>query len=275
MWCRRQHDARGEGGVHHRGRDPADFVLMAFGGNGGIFAAELARQLQMRCVLVPPGAGVFSAIGLTRVDKEFSRTHVFISRVDRMDTCAFNRTLRTLEREVTTTLGESAGAVTIRRNASMRYAGHAFELPVRLPAYDLAPGDRLALADAFEAEHERSYGHRLPDTPGVHTVALEVVAATQPWSCFAPLRLAGAGPAASERLAYFGPKLGACRTVVLPRREMLAGGPQLGPLIIEEYEGTTVVPPGRLVAIAAVSQSLMAWLPSTIVVPRMAPMAAG
>jgi N-methylhydantoinase A len=232
----------------YRGRDPADFVLMAFGGNGGIFAAELARQLQMRRVLVPPGAGVFSAIGLTMADKEFGRTHVFISRVDRMDTSAFNRTLRTLEREVTTTLGESAGAVTIRRNASMRYAGQAFELPVQLPAHDLAPGDRLALADAFEAEHERSYGHRLPDAPGVDTVALEVVAATQPWSGFAPLRLAAAGApsAASERLAYFGPELGARRTVVLPRREMLAGAPREGPLIIEEYEGTTVVPPGCL-----------------------------
>jgi N-methylhydantoinase A len=165
-----------------------------------------------------------------------------------MDTSAFNRTLRALEREVTTTLGESAGAVTIRRNASMRYAGQAFELPVRLPAHDLAPGDRLALADAFEAEHERSYGHRLPDAPGVDTVAVEVVAATQPWSGIAPLRLAAAGaaPAASERLAYFGPEIGARPTVVLPRREMLAGGPREGPLIIEEYEGTTVVPPGWL-----------------------------
>jgi N-methylhydantoinase A len=228
----------------YRGRDPSDFVLLAFGGNGGIFAAELARQLQMKTILVPPGAGVFSAIGLTMADKEFGRTHVFMSRLDRLDTGALNRTLRDLEHDVTGKLGETSG-VTIRRNASMRYAGQAFELPVPLPAHDLTPADIPALAEAFEAEHERSYGHRLPDALGIDTVALEVIAGTRPWSGLAPIPLPPEGdpPPITERTAYFGPEMGAFSTRVLPRRDMLAGR-MPGPLIIEEYEGTTVVPPG-------------------------------
>jgi hypothetical protein len=48
----------------YRGRNPSDFVLMAFGGNGGVFAAELLRQLQIKRALVPAAAGVFSAVGL-------------------------------------------------------------------------------------------------------------------------------------------------------------------------------------------------------------------
>src|SRR5262249_49309631 len=48
----------------HRGRDPRDFVLLAFGGNGGVFGADLARSLHMARVVVPPAAGVFSALGL-------------------------------------------------------------------------------------------------------------------------------------------------------------------------------------------------------------------
>jgi N-methylhydantoinase A len=232
----------------YRGRDPTDFVLMAFGGNGGIFAAELARQLQIGRVLVPPGAGVFSAIGLTMADKEFGRTRAFMGRVDAMDTNAFNRTLRDLEKDVVETLGAAATEqVKVRRSASMRYAGQAFELQVRLPDHDLSRDDLPALADAFEAEHEHSYGHRLTDAAGVDIVALEVVAGTSPWQGRTPVPLppAGAAPTITERSAYFGPELGSRSAAVLPRRTMLTQRTP-GPLIVEEYEGTTVVPPGAV-----------------------------
>ena len=232
----------------YRGRDPADFVLMAFGGNGGIFAAELARQLQMSRIIVPPGAGVFSAIGLTMADKEFGRTRAFLRRVDRIDTDIFNSVLREMEDDVNATLGAAASEVVmIRRSAFMRYAGQAFELPVRLPDHDLGRDDLPALADAFEVEHERSYGHRLTDAIGVDIVALEVVAGTCPWDGIAPVLLPpdGAAPEITERVAYFGPELGSHRTAVMPRRTMLTQRVP-GPLIIEEYEGTTVVPPGTV-----------------------------
>ena len=70
---------------------------MAFGGNGGIFAGELARQLQMRRILVPPGAGVFSAIGLGMADIEFGRTRAVLARTDRLDLATLNASLRALE----------------------------------------------------------------------------------------------------------------------------------------------------------------------------------
>src|SRR5581483_3129964 len=143
----------------YRGRDPSDFVLMAFGGNGGVFAAELARQLQMRRILVPPGAGVFSAIGLIMADKEFGRSRAFLGRTDSVDPARLNDVLRALEAEVVATLAAEERPQ-VRRGASMRYSGQAFELPVALPAHDLAANDLAALGEAFEAEHERSYGHR-------------------------------------------------------------------------------------------------------------------
>ena len=60
----------------YRGRDPRDFVLCGFGGNGPVVAAAIARELQMRRVLVPPAPGVFSAAGLllSEVEHEFVRT---------------------------------------------------------------------------------------------------------------------------------------------------------------------------------------------------------
>src|SRR5580692_4825263 len=135
----------------------------------------------MRRILVPPGAGVFSAIGLIMADKEFGRTRAFLGRTDTIDPADINAILRELETDVVATLGGASDAIRVRRSASMRYAGQAFELPVPLPAHDLEPADLPRLAAAFEAEHERSYGHRLTDATGVQTVALEVIAATRPW----------------------------------------------------------------------------------------------
>jgi N-methylhydantoinase A len=229
----------------YRGRDPSEFVLMAFGGNGGVFAVELARQLQMRRILVPPGAGVFSAIGLLMADKEFGRTRAFLGRTDTVDPASINGILRELEADVVATLGAATETVRVRRSASMRYAGQAFELPVPLPAHDLTPADLPALAAAFEAEHERSYGHRLTDATGIQTVALEVIAGTQPWDGRPPMPLPqqDAVPAVAERIAYFGPETGSLLTSIMSRRTMLRSRMR-GPLIVEEYEGTTVVPPG-------------------------------
>src|SRR5205823_12830220 len=55
----------------YRGRDPRDFVLLAFGGNGPLFGVEMARALQMSRVIVPPAPGLFSAFGLLLSDVKY------------------------------------------------------------------------------------------------------------------------------------------------------------------------------------------------------------
>ncbi|MEJ0071566.1 MAG: hydantoinase/oxoprolinase family protein [Pseudomonadota bacterium] len=229
----------------YRGRDPSEFVLMAFGGNGGIFAVELARQLQMRRVLVPPGAGVFSAIGLGMADLEFGQSRAFLRRLAGLDPADINRVLRELEAEVVGTLGAPRDRVRVRRTAAMRYVGQAFELPTALPDRDLGAADIVALSAAFEDEHRRTYGHRITDSIGTEAVALEVIATAIEDAAprAAPrLRVAASAPDRTSRAAYFGPALGSVETPVL-RRQALGDQPMQGPLIIEEYEGTTVVPP--------------------------------
>ena len=59
-----------------RGRDPREYALVAFGGNGPIFAAGMAEAMGMPLVLIPPSAGVFSSFGLLYADVEyhFART---------------------------------------------------------------------------------------------------------------------------------------------------------------------------------------------------------
>ncbi|MBV8848118.1 MAG: hydantoinase/oxoprolinase family protein, partial [Methylobacteriaceae bacterium] len=223
----------------YRGRNPADFVLMAFGGNGGIFAAELVRQLEMLRIIVPAGAGAFSAIGLGVADLAFGRTCAVLARTDRLDPAMLNAALRNTEHGVVGALGSQKPE--IRRLAMMRYAGQAFELAVTLPPDDLTRSDLDTLALAFEREHERQYGHRLNAAEGIEIVAAEVIATT-PTQRRLPRLAPGHGDRTPDRVAYFGPAFGTVTTPVVHRFDLDSRG-VVGPMIIEEYEGTTIVPP--------------------------------
>ncbi len=228
----------------YRGRDPRDCVLMAFGGNGGVFAAELARQLQMRRVLVPPAAGVFSALGLGVADIAYGQARAFLAAVDGVDPRALERGYKALARDVERAIGYPGTRLAFRRSAAMRYVGQAFELPV--PVADAIDDTALAAAAAaFEAEHERTYGHRLSDAGGVEFVAIEVIATLiddqRLKGALEVRRLAPLAPETSRR-AYLGPAVGERDTPVIDRPH-LGAAPRQGPLIVEEYEGTTVVPP--------------------------------
>ena len=104
------------------------------------------------------------------------------------------------------------------------------------------------MADAFEAEHEATYGHRYPGKKAVQFVSLRVtgiVASDGELAVDAEATLSRSGAPqvpSGERTAYFGAGFGEVTTPVLSRA-MLTATPREGPLVIEEYEGTVVVPP--------------------------------
>jgi len=222
----------------YRGRDPRDCALMAFGGNGGIFAFELARQLQMGTVLVPPVAGVFSAYGLGVAEVEYSQTQGFLRKLADVEPGELRQLAASLRRAVLDRLGYPEQRVQFSVQAAMRYVGQAFEL--RIPLSD-------AVREDFDREHEKTYGHRMGPAAEVEFVALEAIGTVRDQRA-----AAGAAPqrrrtlaAASKRRAYFGPQTGWAEVAVIGR-ESLGGAPVAGPLVVEEYEGTTVVPPDAI-----------------------------
>jgi len=227
-----------------RGRDPRDFTIIAFGGNGPLLAAEMARSLELGGVLVPPGPGVFSAFGLLDADVEHHLVRTY------------NRTLADIAEDdlirefdaLATEAREIMQAEGYRRNLSItpavdaRYVGQSFELSVPL-APDHPQGLTAAIADAFENEHERTYGHRAAGDP-IQIVNLRMLARVPQPSGSNPVRITAAPhPAEGERLAYFGPRRGRLRTPVITRLD-LGNQPRPGPLLIDEYDATTLVPPG-------------------------------
>jgi N-methylhydantoinase A len=225
----------------YRGRDPRDFTLFAFGGNGGVHAAALARELQMRRVVVPPAAGVFSAVGLLFSDIEAAQSAAFANPVADSAPEDVERRFRDLDARVLAEL-DGGGRACLRWRADLRYAGQGFELSVDVARGPLAAADLFAIREAFEREHARSYGHILGGQR-IDFVTLRVIgAAPHP----GPDRVAIARRAGDEpemrRPVYFGPEHGLRQTPVIGRFG-LDRSPRPGPLAIEEYEGATIVPP--------------------------------
>jgi N-methylhydantoinase A len=126
----------------------------------------------------------------------------------------------------------------------MRYVGQAFELPVAVPDGELQPGLAEHLEEEFHRIHERTYGHRTDNV--MEIVNLRVVARV-PSDATTGLAYApgtnGVAHRAATRPAYFGPEHGVRETPVL-RRDELSDTFLPGPLVIEEYDATVVVPPG-------------------------------
>ncbi|MSP68130.1 MAG: hydantoinase/oxoprolinase family protein [Alphaproteobacteria bacterium] len=232
----------------YRGRDPRDFDLFAFGGNGGVHAVSLARLLQIRRVLIPPAAGVFSAVGLLFANVEATATQAILAKTAELSLTRLEQGYRQLELRVAELMGYPADHVRYVRLMDMRYGGQASELVVAVPAGPITADALKAVEDRFELEHERRRGHRLTGNYGFELVNLRVRGVVDSTGASArpgPAAFTGtaSGKAEAVRAAYFGPTIGALKTPVLPGRHGLQGAARAGPLIVEDYDGTTVVPP--------------------------------
>jgi N-methylhydantoinase A len=225
-----------------RGRDPQEFTLVAFGGNGPLFAAEMARSLEIATVLVPPAPGVWSAIGLLEAEMEHHLVRTFLRPLAGLGAGELDEAVAALEAEARELLAaQGYRGATIERSADLKYQGQSFELTVPLPpavSEDTIP----LLAGAFASEHERTYGHKAEGDP-IQVVNLRLTARVRRGER-QPVRLIDAmkGPR-EEREAYFGPQHGSLATPVIARAD-LGKRPKPGPLLIDEYDATTLVPPG-------------------------------
>ena len=233
-----------------RGRDPREYALVAFGGNGPIFAAGMAAEIGIGRVLIPPSAGVFSSFGLLYAEVEyyFTRTRKLLLR--RADPAALQAVLGGLEDEARARLGEDGFApdrIEIRRFASLHYQGQSFELRVPVAAGTLDAAALAAIEEAFGVEHERTYGHRAGSDEPVELVSLEVIGRGIPDQPRAAAAAAAAlapdiAIASPSRRTYFGPRLGWQEARVVNRSDLET--PHAGPCIVEEYDATCLVPPG-------------------------------
>jgi N-methylhydantoinase A len=236
-----------------RGRDPREFALFAFGGNGPVFAAGIAGALEITRVILPPAPGLFSAFGLLYSEVEHHYVRTWRRRTRGLDPAALGEALARMEAEARAQLsieGFGGAGARITRSADCRYAGQSFELTVPIPEGPLGAGAVASLEEAFGREHERTYGHRADVDEPVEIVTLRVVGQGIPDRPRQPARLSigsGSGVPGTHRRVYFGREAGWLDTPILSRGDLAV--PRSGPAIVEEYDATCVIPPGARAAL--------------------------
>lgn len=229
-----------------RGIDIQDFSLMAFGGGGPMMACYLARELGIGQVVVPPSPGVLSALGGLSADvrNDFTQSAYYDLSEDKLDE------LRT----ATSGLMEKAqywfdheqrhdGVPVFSVSAEMRYRGQSFEIPVELSADWIAEGNIAAMAEAFNAEHMRLYGHSDAEAP-IQIIAVNmVVTGHSPKPVLKLAEVSSGEVAATRKLSVY--LDGAASEIPLFDRKDLTPGKTFScPCVIAQDDTTTVVPTG-------------------------------
>jgi N-methylhydantoinase A len=229
-----------------QGEDPRDFTFVAFGGAGPLHAAEVARNMGMKRVLVPPRPGLLSAIGLLHADVrgDFSLTRLL--RAERANLKALNRGFEELKRRGAAWLtGEGEERARFDWFADLRYFGQNFELIVALKGGRLEDAALARLIESFHRRHKDHYGYDMRGQP-VEIVNLRLVVTakrrTLPHEDVRLNRGAVRQALLENRKVWF-PETGFVATPVYDRDRVPAGCRIAGPAIIEQMDTTTVVPP--------------------------------
>jgi N-methylhydantoinase A len=233
-----------------RGIDPRSFALVAYGGAGPMHAADIARLLGIRTVVVPRAAGAFSAWGMLQSDLVHDHAETVLAPVTALDWAALDSRFAAIEAELGDTLageGVEASRVGFTRLLDVRYVGQENSIGVPLDAALFAHPEAcdVALRKDFEAAYLDVFGHSNADE------ALEV----------ATLRVRATGrtglDAATLLAAHDVNEIAAGETRVLPvifdgeardtrfigRAGMTPGDIVVGPCVVEEGTCTTIVPP--------------------------------
>ena len=223
------------------GKDIRARTMIAFGGAAPLHAARLAEKLELDAVVVPPQAGVGSAVGFLRapVSYELARSrHMRLSAFDTNDAVALLEEMASEARAVVAlAAGEAANGLDEVRHLYMRYVGQGHEIAVRLPEGGL--GDTDLLRHAFEAAYRRLYDRAIPGQD------LEVLSWTVTVSSAPPEVLPTGAPGGDRTDAAANAPLfdnGSFVEAAMHRREALSAGASVpGPALIVEDQTTTVV----------------------------------
>jgi N-methylhydantoinase A len=226
-----------------RGYDPRDFALVAFGGAGALHGVDVARELSIPVVIVPPNPGVTSALGCLLVDMQHDFSQSYMADAFEADSADIEAQFAKLEKEALDRLAHEGVApqdIVLQRSIDMMYRGQWRSLAVSAPRPIVAIAD---LVESFHAEHKREYNFRRDNAPiSVFRLNLKAVGVV-PKAEFAAHAPTGALPQpVDRRRVWF--EGSALDTPVYRRDDLPCGFSFQGPAILEQVDATTVVPPG-------------------------------
>ena len=226
-----------------RGRDPRDYALLPFGGAGPLLAAEIAEELGIREIIVPPNPGLISAFGLLAAD------YVRVAGVTRRT--ALSEQAPAVVKDEFQKFRDQAesefrgmgldGALAFELTAEMRFVGQAFEVPVEIDPARLARLRHSDLADEFAAAHRRIYFHGGEPGRKVEIVGLRF-GVRRRLDSLPDFRERWSRLAHPDEIAVFTAK-GAVNTKLIDAVALEPGQAVEGAAMIEGYSSTLWIPP--------------------------------
>lgn len=241
--------------IAERGKDPRGYALLATGGGGPLHAYHVAQKLGCRRIIVPPAAGVASAVGLLIAPARVDRVATVAAELDRLDWAEFEARYAGLEaeaRDLIAGTGLDPAQARIERLADIRYVGQAFEVVVSLPPGPYAEASKPALIAAFEAAYIEKFTRTPPAVPveiiNIRTAVSVEVPGERPRTAIA----AGGTPRPTHRRDVYFPEAGGFVSApVYDRADLPAGFAFAGPAVIEEAASTLIVGPSGQARVAA------------------------
>ena len=233
-----------------RGHDPRDYALVAFGGAGPLHAARLARELDMKRIIVPRNPGIGCALGLLLTDLRANFATTRLATLGDGLVGDMAEIFVGLEAQAEHWFAEEkvlAGDRTLRRTADLRYHGQNYELSINVPDGPITTATIAALAEGFAQAHQRLYGF-VAEGEAVQLVTYRAEAiGFVPKAQFRPQP--DDGPDASHavmgrREVWFPETGGFVDTPVYDRDRLKSGNVFSGPAIVEQMDATTVLLPG-------------------------------
>jgi N-methylhydantoinase A len=228
-----------------KGLDPRGMSLVAFGGAGPMFACEVADQLGIETVVVPPAAGLLSSMGLLIAEPVHDFVKTFLRDASKIDLGEIEEIFREMEKKGWQLLqkeGTERNDVSYRRFLDLRYRGQSYELSVPLRKRVVTNRVvRFAVRD-FHRMHQTKYGYSQPKGP-IEVVNVRCYCRGKPGT----LGKVGSHPSGEKRetetrtVWFADGKAFNCQ--VLPRDSLKIGFRGRGPVVIEDYDSTLIVPP--------------------------------
>ena len=235
-----------------KGIDPREFALIAFGGAGPLHAVDVARELGMSEVIIPPYPGITSAVGLLTTDLKYDTIRTEFQVSGEIDLQRLNSDLEEMERELTDQFlndGLAESAISFQRSGDLRYVGQGYELRITFSDVSLDDDSLQEIFNQFHIQHRAEYGHDFPDS------AIEIVNArvtgigqmpkiSQPEDInsgtqeSALMKSGGCMFRVDNRLEEF-------ETMFYQRDKLPLEHSIAGPAIIIQQDSTTVVPPNN------------------------------
>lgn len=158
------------------GHDPKGFSLLSFGGGGGLVSVDVAKELGIPEVIVPPGQGAFSALGMLMADVQNDLSRTLVEPLDTLDLTTAEDTFQEMETTAADSLmsdGFAEEDTAFHRSIQVRYMGQEHSVTIDFPSSSEMVLEQIE--KDFKALHERQYGHVLEDPIEITTLRVQAI----------------------------------------------------------------------------------------------------